>query len=85
MVKLLHEFITWLQYRHERLKFKRAKRKANRLASLDDRTYHVLKIQSKYYVFNKKDIKTLKAKKVLTKDLDFLALDKVSVYKTKKN
>lgn len=55
---------------------------ANKLARETKRRQYVLRINNKYYVFNKSQIKTLKRRGILREDLDFMMLDKVAYYIT---
>ena len=59
-----------------------AVKQADKLARETKRRQYVLKINDKYYVFNKSQIKTLKKRGILREDLDFLMLDKVAYYIT---
>lgn len=56
--------------------------KADKLKRETKRRQYVLKLDKQYLVFNRSQINTLKRKGLLSKNLDFVMLDRIAYYKT---
>lgn len=83
MKKIIYRIWAWLHFQLELMRKNRAVREAKRMHMLTGKRYWVIKLKGKYWVYSNNDVKYMKRMKIFKKELDFIKLQEVCVFKTK--